>query len=150
MDELSDPRYLHRAARWPAHCPYSSLRVSTSIVMWLCHLRSRYALPIGAGLTLRLYLVGPRSTVAVATLSRSTSIDTFNWSAFCSAFAIADRNVFSIGRADLFLEPARIPNASFTFRPRIKSITSRAFWGDPFMYFATARAFIVTCLPALS
>src|SRR5262252_2985425 len=127
MDELSDPQYLLGPAMRPGHNGYSSLNVSTSIVIWLCHLRSRYARPIGAGLTLRRNLVGPRSIVAVATLSRSTSIDTFSWSAFCSAFAIADRRVVSIGRADRFLEPARIPSASFTLRPRIKSATSRAF-----------------------
>ena len=38
------------------------------------------------------------------------------------------------------LEKRRIPSASSTSFPRIKSITSRAFWGDPLMYFAVAFA----------
>ncbi len=50
--------------------------------------------------------------------------------------------MISIGFAARLFEVFSIAKASLTLRPRIRSITSLAFCGEPLMYFATARAFI--------
>lgn len=90
--------------------------------------------PMGAGRILNLHLVGPRLTQASLTNSSSTSIV----EDFCSALAIAERNTFSMGRAARLRELPRMLSASSTFLPRIRSMTRRAFCGEPLTYLALA------------
>src|SRR5882672_10010892 len=53
------------------------------------------------------------------------------FSDFCVAFATADFTTFSISRVALGLfVNFKVISASFTFLPRIRSTTSRAFCGD--------------------
>src|SRR5437764_11916506 len=70
---------------------------------------------------------GPSLMKHVSTKRLSTS----RFSSFCVAFATADLTTFSISRVDfgLFVN-FNVIRASFTFLPRIRSIASRAFWGD--------------------
>src|SRR6185369_12947265 len=70
---------------------------------------------------------GPSLMKHVSTKSVSTS----RFSSFCVALATADFTTFSISRVDfgLFVN-FKVINASFTFLPRIKSTTRRAFCGD--------------------
>src|SRR5271154_1644451 len=79
---------------------------------------------------------GPSFTYASVTnnLSTSTSFDRF------SAFAIADRRTFSTDGAIRLLVVRKILIASPAFWPRIKSTTSRIFWGDVRIYLASALA----------
>src|SRR5437879_13337831 len=58
-------------------------------------------------------------------------LSTSTFSSFCVAFATADLTTFSISRVDfgLFVN-FNVISAWFTFLPRIKSITRRAFCGD--------------------
>src|SRR5262249_10133868 len=79
---------------------------------------------------------GPSLTYASVTnnLSTSTSFDRF------SAFAIADRTPFSTEGAMRLLVVRKILMASPAFWPRIRSTTSRTFWGDVRMYLASALA----------
>src|SRR5262245_9252171 len=70
---------------------------------------------------------GPSLMKHVSTKSLSTS----RFSSFCVAFATADFTTFSISRVDFgLLVNFSVINASFTFLPRIKSTTRRAFCGD--------------------
>src|SRR5579864_497829 len=89
---------------------------------------------MGAGRT--RFMRGPSLTYASVTnsLSTSTSLDRF------SALAMADRRTFSTEGAMRLLVVRKILIASPAFWPRIKSTTSRAFWGDVRMYRASALA----------
>ena len=62
---------------------------------------------------------------------------------FCCAFAMADRNTFAMS----WLMPLRVncsvASAWFTSRPRIRSITSPAFWAEVRTYLAVACASIM-------
>ena len=52
------------------------------------------------------------------------------FSDFCVALATADFTTFSISRVALLFVNFSVISASFTFLPRIRSTTSRAFCGD--------------------
>src|ERR1700733_3299980 len=70
---------------------------------------------------------GPSLMKHVWTNKLSTSMFSFFW----VAFATADFTTFSISRVDfgLFVNFS-VMSASFTFLPRMRSTTSRAFCGD--------------------
>src|SRR5713101_3403131 len=89
---------------------------------------------MGAGRT--RFMRGPSFTYASVTnsLSTSTSLERF------SALAIADRRTFSTEGAMRLLVVRKILIASPALWPRIRSTTSRAFWGDVRMYRASALA----------
>src|SRR5215475_2314684 len=86
---------------------------------------------------------GPSLMKHVSTNKLSTS----TFSSFCVAFAMADFTTFSISRVDfgLFVNFSVI-SASFTFLPRIKSTTSRAFCGDMRINRLVALLFIINSL----
>src|SRR5215475_1243159 len=86
---------------------------------------------------------GPSLMKHVSTNKLSTS----TFSSFCVAFATADFTTFSISRVDfgLFVNFSVI-SASFTFLPRIKSTTSRAFCGDMRINRLVALLFIINSL----
>src|SRR5215471_3860187 len=79
------------------------------------------------------------------------SVSTSRFSSFCVAFATADFTTFSISRVDfgLFVN-FKVMSASFTFLPRIRSTTSRAFCGDIRMNRLVALLTIVTRFNSLS
>src|SRR3712207_1130180 len=62
------------------------------------------------------------------------------FSAASVAFAMAERTQASIGSAARLCVYCNTASASLTFLPRIMSMTSRAFCGDPRKYFALALA----------
>ena len=63
--------------------------------------------------------------------SARSSTEMFSACAFCSALAIAERSNRSTRCAARLLVYPRIASASLTFKPRIRSTTSRAFCADP-------------------
>jgi hypothetical protein len=73
-------------------------------------------------------------------------LSTSTFSDFWLALATADFTVFSISRVAALLVNFSVINASFTFLPRMRSITRRAFWGDMRMYLLVALLIIVTSL----
>src|SRR5256885_4030546 len=69
------------------------------------------------------------------------------FSAFCVALATANLTTFSISRVAFGLFVTfNVISASFTFLPRIKSIVSRAFWGDMRMNLLVALLPIINSL----
>src|SRR5258706_4920076 len=92
---------------------------------------------MGAGRT--RFWVGPWPAKHAETVRSSSSSRRF-WflSATCTAFAMAERSVFSMSRATDFLVKRRMERASAAFFPRIRSRTSPAFWAEVRMYFAVA------------
>src|SRR5215475_9178504 len=86
---------------------------------------------------------GPSLMKHVSTNRLSTS----TFSSFCVAFATADFTTFSISRVDFgLLVNFSVISASFTFLPRIKSTTSRAFCGDMRINRLVALLFIISSL----
>src|SRR5207237_10596094 len=78
---------------------------ATTISTWLVRLWIGVARPIAAGMN-RLSFC-PSLTTACFTYSASTSIESFDARAACSAFATAERSTFSICFAASFLENAK-------------------------------------------
>ena len=65
----------------------------------------------------------------------------FVWAAYgltFTAFAIAERSVFSMSRATARLVKRRMLRASPAFFPRMRSRTSPAFWAEVRMYLEVA------------
>src|SRR5690349_15018523 len=87
--------------------------------------------------------LGPSLIKHVSTNRLSTS----TFSSFCVAFATADFTTFSISRVDFgLLVNFSVISASFTFFPRIRSTTSRAFWGDMRMNRLVALLFMLVLI----
>src|ERR1700675_3626706 len=92
---------------------------------------------MGAGRT--RFWVGPWPAKHAETIRCSSSSRRFGFlSATCTAFAMAERSVFSMSRATDFLVKRRIERASAAFLPRMRASTSPAFWAEVLMYFAVA------------
>src|SRR5262245_39374449 len=92
---------------------------------------------MGAGRT--RFWVGPWfAKHALTTRSSSSSRRFWFLSATCTAFAIAERSVFSMSRATPFFVKRRMLRASAAFFPRMRSRTSPAFWAEVLTYLAVA------------
>src|SRR5262249_19638733 len=94
----------------------------------------------------RLY-VGPQFTNAF-----DTHMESLSPISFCSAFATADRRIFSTTRAAYLGVCLSMASARGTCCPRIISITGRAFRGATRTYRRMARASVIVkscCCPLL-
>src|SRR4030095_16824091 len=92
---------------------------------------------MGAGRT--RFWVGPWfAKHALTTRSSSSSRRFWFLSATCTAFAIAERSVFSMSRATARFVKRRIDRASAAFLPRMRSSTSPAFWAEVRTYLEVA------------